>query len=294
MAGLPRWLRNWAILGLAVAASWLLIAPVLKPSDATYAYATFVPYVFPGAFFLMVLELGERTPWDRGLVISLALLSNALLYAAAGLFLWMLGRLARRMPLLALILALAGGPASPQVGAAIEGRVFSLSGEPLEGVAVEARSSTRTATAATASDGSFHLDALAEGTWSLTLRLSGFLERTETYDVKPGKVLRVDLGLTVGQFGDPASCNVDVVVNDGSGRHLDGASVVAVAALDWALRRESRTDARGHVALTLPNGGLYVVYAFKPGFELATRGLSCRLPAVVEVRLILPRLVRTP
>jgi hypothetical protein len=97
MVGLPRWLRNWAILGLAVAGFWLLIGPVLKPSYVTYAYATYVPYVFPGAFFLMVLDLGERTAWDTGLVISLALLSNVLLYAAIGLCLWVLGQLARRL-----------------------------------------------------------------------------------------------------------------------------------------------------------------------------------------------------
>lgn len=97
MAGLPRWLRSWAILGLCVAAFWLLTGPVLKPSYATFVYATCVPYVFPGAFFLMVLELGERTAWDKALVISLALLSNVLLYAAVGLSLWVLGQFARRL-----------------------------------------------------------------------------------------------------------------------------------------------------------------------------------------------------
>jgi hypothetical protein len=92
MTRLRTWLRHWAILGLAVAAFWLLIGLGFE-----HPYATYVFYLFPGGFFTMALELGERTVWDIALVVTVALLSNVLLYGAVGLFLWVLGQVARRL-----------------------------------------------------------------------------------------------------------------------------------------------------------------------------------------------------
>ena len=100
-------------------------------------------------------------------------------------------------------LLMASTASAQETRGAIEGIIKDASGGVLPGVTVEAKGQTGTFTSVTGTDGTYRFPALDPGRYEITANLQGFNpSKSAPVDVEVGKLLKVDLALTVAGIAE--------------------------------------------------------------------------------------------
>jgi protocatechuate 3,4-dioxygenase beta subunit len=155
--------------------------------------------------------------------------------------------------------------------ASISGRVVDSAGNPIEGASVTARGSGQSFihAASTAEDGSYTIDGLAAGSYTLEFSKSGSSFLTQylggTSSSQGATVLTVALGdsLTHKDMTLPSAASISGRVVDAAGNPIDGVSVNASSTSSGS--GNTRTSADGTYTISGLVAGSYTLQFSKPG-----------------------------
>jgi uncharacterized membrane protein len=135
----------------------------------------------------------------------------------------------------------------------IEGRVVDLDGNSIPTASIRILGQQFESD----SEGRFKASGIAPGVVSVEIRSRGFRQETVTVSLQPADRFRLTVGLGVGDLADHPAMRVDGTVRNLGGHPVPNITVTLRASFNPRVRIQSRTDAKGHYALSVSQPAQY-------------------------------------
>ena len=204
------------------------------------------------------------------------------------------GRLAAFLAAALIVAPLAG--AAAQATGSIAGRVTAVGDQPLAGAQVQALLGGRARAAASGrDDGTFRLDGLAPGRYTVVVRRVGYQPGSDTVDVAAGQTaqLQVTLQASVTQLSE-----VVTTASRGTEKILDAPASISVVSAEQIAERPALTvvdNLRSVPGLDVAQGGLVQSAVVARGFNNVFSGalltlIDNRFASVPSLRVNVPSL----
>lgn len=123
-------------------------------------------------------------------------------------------------------------------------------------------------------EGNYLIEGIPPGTYMVRAWVEGFVpSRVWEVHVLSGERRSVDLALPAGNPGDAPRVRhiLSGRVHNTDGHPLAGVRLSFRDAFNGGIRLQSRTDGNGRFSMDVFHCGIYIISAFKPGFELEVR-----------------------
>jgi hypothetical protein len=148
----------------------------------------------------------------------------------------------------------------------LDGRVVDLAGNVLEGARVVLTTSSGQVVGQqpTAAEGKFIFASIEPGTFGMNVTAPGFHSERRTVVLRAGEVIHLDIGLFVGQQGDPGpppTIRVNGTVRTATGKPVWRAAVTVRPTRNSRFAIRTSTNHSGHYSVILALGGQYEFHA---------------------------------
>lgn len=181
----------------------------------------------------------------------------------------------------------------------VSGTVTDLYGRPLKGAIVEIstlKEKSRLGLMLTDSNGVYKMAITSppEREYIVTVRLAGFTsDKISTLTANRNREYIINFGLAKDEDADVVEQEIHFVITDNTRKLLENVKVTIFCPFNPSIRGEGWTystpEAIGKWVWRYRQGGQYIVYFLKPGYEIVSRTLILKFdrdkPNVIEVSL---------
>ncbi|HXG06306.1 MAG TPA: carboxypeptidase-like regulatory domain-containing protein [Nitrososphaera sp.] len=165
-----------------------------------------------------------------------------------------------------------------QPSAGIKGQVYDNHfGLPVSGARITALAEGRDQQY-TLSDqeGNYEIKQLSEGKYTVSVECLGFAHTERIVQVRMGQEVLLDIPLRAGYLSDPIPTEINGTVKLSNNTPVKNVTIIVVSPFDQQIAGKTRTNQVGQYTVPVNDPGQYVIYAFKPGFKVATTPIILR------------------
>lgn len=118
--------------------------------------------------------------------------------------------------------------------------------------------------------GNYEITDVPEGTYTITVESTGFAYTQRTVRLRRGERKWLEIPLRIGHIHDPIAINVNGRVRLSDGMPANNATVVVISPFDQQFAGNTLTNQSGEFSIHVDDPGQYVLYVFKPGFQVVS------------------------